>query len=75
MRPGAALAGALGGFYHQSWRFFLLNAALSAVVLPIVVAGLWAPLAWVLLPLAGPLAAVPPDLAGVRPVRDRVCRT
>lgn len=57
MSPGAALAAALGGFYHQSWRFFLLNAALSAVVVPIVLAGLWAPLAWVLLPAAGPLAA------------------
>jgi hypothetical protein len=57
MRPGAALAAAAGGFYHQSWRFFLLNAALSAVVVPIVVAGLWAPVAWLLLPVAGPLAA------------------
>jgi hypothetical protein len=57
MSPGAALAAALGGFYHQSWRFFLLNAALSAVVVPLAVAGLWIPLAWVLLPAAGPLAA------------------
>jgi hypothetical protein len=57
MRPGAALAAAVGDFYHQSWRFFLLNAALSAVVVPIAVVGLWAPLAWVLLPAAGPLAA------------------
>jgi hypothetical protein len=57
MSPGGALAAALGGFYHQSWRFFLLNAALSAVVVPIAVAGLWAPLVWVLLPAAGPLAA------------------
>jgi hypothetical protein len=30
---------------------------LSAVVVPIAVVGLWAPLAWVLLPAAGPLAA------------------
>jgi hypothetical protein len=57
MSPGSALAAALGGFYHQSWRFFLLNAALSAVVVPIAVAGLWVPLAWVLLPAAGPFAA------------------
>jgi hypothetical protein len=57
MSPGSALAAAFGGFYHQSWRFFLLNAALSAVVVPIAVAGLWVPLAWVLLPAAGPLAA------------------
>lgn len=57
MSAGGALAAALGGFYHQSWRFFLLNAALSAVVVPIAVAGLWVPLAWVLLPAAGPLAA------------------
>jgi hypothetical protein len=57
MSPGAALAAALGGFYHQSWRFFLLNAALSAVLVPIVVAALWAPVAWLLLPAAGPVAA------------------
>jgi hypothetical protein len=57
MTPGGALAAALGGFYRHSWRFFLLNAALSAIVLPIVVAGLWAPAAWLLLPVAGPVAA------------------
>jgi hypothetical protein len=57
VRPGAALAAAAGGFYRQSWRFFILNTALSAVVVPIVVAGLWVPVAWVLLVAAGPLAA------------------
>jgi hypothetical protein len=57
MTPGAALAAAVGGFYRQSWRFFILNAALSAVVVPIAVVGLWVPVAWVLLVAAGPLAA------------------
>jgi hypothetical protein len=57
MSPAAALAAAVAGFYRQSWRFFVLNAALSAVVVPIAVAGLWAPVAWVLLVGAGPLAA------------------
>jgi hypothetical protein len=57
MTPGAALAAAVGGFYRQSWRFFILNAALSAVVVPIVVAGLWVPVAWLLLVAAGPFAA------------------
>jgi len=57
MTPGGALAAALGGLYRQSWRFFVLNAALSALVLPIVLAGLWAPTAWLLLAAAGPLAA------------------
>lgn len=57
MTPGAALAAALRSFYGQSWRLFVLNAALSAVVVPIALAGLWAPLAWVLLLAAGPFAA------------------
>jgi hypothetical protein len=57
MTPGAALAAAAGGFYRQSWRFFILNAALCALVVPIAVAGLWVPLAWALLAVAGPFAA------------------
>jgi hypothetical protein len=44
-------------FYHQSWRLFLLNAALSTFVLPLLVAGAFAPPLLVLLVLAGPLAA------------------
>jgi hypothetical protein len=56
MSPRAALSAALGDLYHQSWRLFVLNACLSACVVPIVVAGLWLPLAWVLLVGAGPLA-------------------
>jgi hypothetical protein len=78
MSAGGALAAALGGFYHQSWRFFLLNAALSAVVVPIAVAGLWVPLVWVLLPAAGPLAAalmhcaVVDKLTGELNLRDAV---
>jgi len=57
MRPGEALRAALGDMYRQSWRLFLLNAALSAFVLSIGVAGLWYPLVWLLLLGAGPLAA------------------
>ena len=78
MSPGSALSAALGGFYHQSWRFFLLNAALSAVVVPLAVAGLWVPLAWVLLPAAGPFAAalmhcaVVDKLTGELRLRDAV---
>ena len=34
MSPKAALRAAFGDLYHQSWRFFLLNACLSAFVLP-----------------------------------------
>jgi hypothetical protein len=56
--PGAALRAALRNLYAQSWRFFLLNAALSACLVPLAVAGFWAPPAWLLLFLAGgPLAA------------------
>jgi len=78
MSAAGALAAALGGFYHQSWRFFLLNAALSAVVVPIAVAGLWVPLAWVLLPAAGPCVAalmhcaVVEKLTGELRLRDAV---
>ena len=57
MTPHAALRAALGDLYHQSWRFFVLNACLSAFVLPIVIAGLWVPPVWILLVAAGPLIA------------------
>lgn len=57
MRPGDALRAALGDMYRQSWRLFLLNAALSTFVVSIAVAGLWVPLLWLLLVGAGPLAA------------------
>jgi hypothetical protein len=57
LTPGAALRAALGDLYAQSWRFFLLNAALSACLAPVAVAGLWAPAAWLLLLAGGPLAA------------------
>jgi hypothetical protein len=57
MSPRAALGAAFGDMYRQSWRLFVLNACLSAFVVPIVIAGLWLPLVWVLLVAAGPLAA------------------
>jgi hypothetical protein len=55
--PGAALRAALRDLYAQSWRFFLLNAALSACLVPLAVAGFWAPPLWLLLLAGGPLAA------------------
>jgi hypothetical protein len=57
MSVGAALRSAVVDFYGQSWRLFLLNAALSAVVVPVALGGLWVPAVWALLVLAGPLAA------------------
>jgi hypothetical protein len=51
------LRAALRDLYAHSWRFFLLNAALSACLVPLVVAGFWAPPAWLLLLAGGPLAA------------------
>ena len=57
MSPRAALGAAFADLYHQSWRLFVLNACLSAFVLPIVVAGLWVPAVWILLVAAGPPAA------------------
>ena len=57
MSSGAALRTAAADLYHQSWRLFFLNAALSAFVVPVVIGGLWIPPLWVLLVLAGPLAA------------------
>jgi hypothetical protein len=55
--PRAALGAAFADLYRQSWRLFVLNACLSAFVLPIVVAGLWVPAVWILLVAAGPPAA------------------
>jgi hypothetical protein len=57
LTPGAALRAALSDLYAQSWRFFLLNAALSACLVPLAVAGFWAPPVWLLLLVGGPLAA------------------
>lgn len=57
MSPGAALMAALGDLYRQSWRLLLLNAALSAATVPLLVAALWVPVA--LLPavlVGGPLS-------------------
>jgi hypothetical protein len=55
---GDALLAALADTYHHSWRLVVLNTALSAVLVPLVVAALWAPLALVpTLMLAGPLLA------------------
>jgi hypothetical protein len=56
MSSGAALRAAFSDLYHQSWRLFCLNAALSAFVVPIALGGLWVPAVWALLVLAGPLA-------------------
>lgn len=57
MSVGAALRSAAADLYRQSWRLFCLNAALSALVVPIAIGGLWFPPLWVLLAVAGPLAA------------------
>lgn len=57
MRPRAALRAAAADFYRQSWRLVVLNVALCAVVLPVLVAALWAPIVLVALVLAGPAAA------------------
>jgi hypothetical protein len=57
MTVRSALRAAVGDFYRQSWRLFLLNAGLSLFVLGLVLAGAYAPIVLVLLVLAGPLAA------------------
>lgn len=72
MTPGAALAAALGRFYRHAWRFFVLDAALSAILVPIVVAGFWVPLAWLLLIGGGPLAAALMHCAVVATVTDEL---
>jgi len=57
MTVGAALRAALRDLYHHSWQLLFLNGALSVVLLGLVVAGLWAPLAFaVAIAAAGPLA-------------------
>ncbi len=75
MSPGAALRAALVDLYRQSWRFFLLNAALSAFVVPVAVAGLWLPPVWLLLFVAGPLAAALMHCAVVAAVTDDLLLT
>jgi hypothetical protein len=51
-----ALLAALADLYHQSWRLVLINAAVSAALVPLVVAALWVPvLLLAALVLAGPL--------------------
>ena len=72
MSPRAALGAAFADLYHQSWRLFLLNAGLSAVVLPIIVAGLWVPAVWILLVAAGPPAAALMHCAVVLTVTDEL---
>jgi hypothetical protein len=57
MTVGQALRQALADFYGQSWRLLILNTVLSAVVIGIFVAALWAPVALVLVLAVGPLAA------------------
>ncbi len=57
MSVGAALRVAFGDFYRQSWRLFVLNAALSGFVLTLLVAVAYAPPALVLIVLVGPLVA------------------
>ena len=57
MSVRASLRSAVRDFYRQSWRLLLLNSALSAFVLTVLVAGLWFAPVLFLLVLAGPLAA------------------
>ena len=56
MTAGGALWAALRDLYAQSWRLLLLNAALGSYLVAVVLVGLWLPLAWALVLLAGPLA-------------------
>lgn len=56
MTPGQALIAALGDLYHQSWRLLVLNAGLSLLLVPLLVAALWVPVLLVAAALlAGPL--------------------
>jgi hypothetical protein len=57
MSVGAALRGALRDLYDQSWRLVILNSALSAVVLAVLVLASYAPIALVLCIALGPLVA------------------
>jgi hypothetical protein len=57
MSVRGALRTACVDFYHQSWRLFLVNTAVSTVVAPLALAGAFAPPLLVLLVLTGPLVA------------------
>jgi hypothetical protein len=57
MSVRGALRIAFADFYRQSWRLFLLNAALSGFVVALLLVGARVPVALALLVLAGPLAA------------------
>lgn len=57
MSVGAALRRALRDTYEQSWRLVLLNTALSAVVLGVLLLASYSPVALVLGVLVGPLVA------------------
>ena len=57
MSVGAALRRALRDMYEQSWRLVILNSALSAVVLVVLVLASYAPIALVLGIGLGPLVA------------------
>jgi hypothetical protein len=57
MTVRGALRIAFGDFYRQSWRLFVLNAALSVCVAALIVASAYVPAALALLVLVGPLVA------------------
>jgi len=57
MSVGAALRLALRDLYEQSWRLVILNSALSAAVLVVLVMASYAPVALVLGIAVGPLVA------------------
>jgi hypothetical protein len=73
MTVGAALRRALRDTYEQSWRLALLNSALSAVVLAVLVLASYAPVALVLCAGLGPLVAALMHCA-VSLVRDEELR-
>jgi hypothetical protein len=54
MTVRAALRSAAGDFYRQSWRLFVLNAALAACILALVAVGAFVPAALVFVVLLGP---------------------
>jgi hypothetical protein len=57
MRPGAALRLALRDLYAQSWRLVLVNGALGLALVVTLLLAAANPVALVLVPLTGPLAA------------------
>ena len=57
MTAREALRGALGDFYHQSWRLFVLNAALAVTAAVVGFAAAYYRLAALAIVLLGPLAA------------------